>query len=115
MFPDNKTDALVIVEKGRHVERVFACIILNMRTKTLLPIICSHVAVGSTVHTNKHKIYSALGKIGFIHSILFQLQNGKLQLQNEKLQLQNEKLQFQNENFQFQNENFQFQKKMFQK
>ncbi|KAI5151650.1 hypothetical protein ENBRE01_2286 [Enteropsectra breve] len=58
----NKTDALVIVELNRRVNRVFACIIPDKRAKTMIHIILSQVASNSKIYTDEHKSYGKLGE-----------------------------------------------------
>ncbi len=66
--PDNRTDALVIVEvNNRFVVRVFARIIPDKCATTMLPIICSQVLSGSVIHTDEHRSYGQLVGLGFVH------------------------------------------------
>ncbi|KCZ79109.1 hypothetical protein H312_03508, partial [Anncaliia algerae PRA339] len=66
--PQNKTDALCIVEVGNQITRAFATIIENKKSEYIMPIICSQVASGSIVWTDEHKSYASLYKNGFIHN-----------------------------------------------
>jgi transposase-like protein len=65
--PHNKTDALCIVEYEYNIMRAFACFIENKKASTILPIICANVASNSIIHADKHKSYSSLSNIGFLH------------------------------------------------
>jgi transposase-like protein len=65
--PENKTDALLIVECDPHVKRVMAVTIPDKRAATILPIIISNVVSGSTIYTDEHRSYSALSTFGFEH------------------------------------------------
>lgn len=63
----NRTDALVIVEIREHISRVFACIIPNKKSETLIPIIKNNVTRGSIIHTDELKSYLPLCNLGFQH------------------------------------------------
>lgn len=65
--PDNKTDALVIVECVPHVVRVLAKVIPDKCASTILPIVIANVVSGSTIFTDEHRSYSALTSLGFEH------------------------------------------------
>ncbi|KCZ78483.1 hypothetical protein H311_00483, partial [Anncaliia algerae PRA109] len=56
--PENRTDALVIVECTIKIDRVFAKVIPNKEANTIVPIICENVAAGTTIFTDEHKSYS---------------------------------------------------------
>lgn len=65
--PQNKTDALCIVEYENRITRAFACVIQDKKSSTIIPLICDNVASNSIIHTDEHKSYSSLNNIGFIH------------------------------------------------
>lgn len=65
--PENRTDALVIVECSPHISRVWAEVIPNKQKETILPIICNHVVNGSVIHTDEHRTYRCLNSNGFLH------------------------------------------------
>ncbi|KAG0438059.1 hypothetical protein DMUE_3331 [Dictyocoela muelleri] len=58
--PENKTDALCIIEFENESKRVFATIINDKIELTIVPIICSQVASNSTIWTDEHRAYSNL-------------------------------------------------------
>ncbi|KAI5151227.1 hypothetical protein ENBRE01_1986 [Enteropsectra breve] len=62
-YPLNKTDALVIVEHFRRINRVFECVIPNKRAETLIPSILSQVATNSKIYTDEHKSYGRLNEL----------------------------------------------------
>ncbi|KCZ79073.1 hypothetical protein H312_03543 [Anncaliia algerae PRA339] len=70
--PNNKTDALSIVECNNGILRAFACIIPNKESNTILPIISNQVASGSIIWTDEHRSYSRLSQKGFIHGTVCQ-------------------------------------------
>ena len=45
---------------------------------TLVPIICSQVASGSTIHTDEHRSYSNLSSFGYVHERITQKYNSVL-------------------------------------
>lgn len=60
--PDNRTDALCIVEVKNGITRAFACTIPNKKAETLIPIILRQVAASSTIWSDEHKSYASLYK-----------------------------------------------------
>lgn len=66
--PENRTDALCIVECNPKITRCWAEIIEDKRATTIIPILFNRVVPGSTVHTDEHKSYKALSRVGFVHS-----------------------------------------------
>jgi transposase-like protein len=69
--PNNKTDALCIVEFEHNIKRAFACVIEDKRASTIIPIICANITSNATRHTDEHKSYSSLNYIGFVHDTFF--------------------------------------------
>ncbi|KCZ77779.1 hypothetical protein H311_01206 [Anncaliia algerae PRA109] len=69
-LPQNKTDALCIVEVGNQITRAFATVIENKKSEHIMPIICSQVASGSIVWTDEHKSYASSYKNSFIYNIV---------------------------------------------
>lgn len=65
--PHNHTDVLCIAEVNVGITRVWAEIIANKESRTIIPIICEHVISGSSIHTDEHKSYKALVRNGFLH------------------------------------------------
>lgn len=65
--PDNRTDALVIVEVRSSVSRVFAKVIPNKKAETIIPLICNNVISGSTIYTDEHRAYYSLTSNGYVH------------------------------------------------
>ncbi|KCZ80230.1 hypothetical protein H312_02380 [Anncaliia algerae PRA339] len=65
--PENKSDALCIIEFRDKITRVYCTLIENKKAETIIPIICNQVASGSKIWTDEHKSYSSLSKNGFIH------------------------------------------------
>jgi transposase-like protein len=65
--PTNKTDALCIVEFSNNITRVFATVIPNKSSATLIPIICEQVAPNSIIWTDEHRSYSCLSSFNFTH------------------------------------------------
>lgn len=65
--PENRTDALCIVECSPHIIRVWAQTIADKRALTILPIIVDRVLPGSLIYTDEHRSYTSLSKIGFLH------------------------------------------------
>jgi transposase-like protein len=68
--PANKTDAICIVEINETsdaIDRVWAEVIPNKQSSTLIPIINDHVQEFSTVHTDELKSYLALRKLNYNH------------------------------------------------
>ncbi|KCZ80046.1 hypothetical protein H312_02564 [Anncaliia algerae PRA339] len=61
--PENRTDALVIVECTDKIDHVFAKVIPNKEANTIVPIICENVAAGTIIFTDEHKGYSSLVKM----------------------------------------------------
>ncbi|KCZ80069.1 hypothetical protein H312_02525 [Anncaliia algerae PRA339] len=51
---------------------VYAETIPNKSKNIILPIICKRVIPGTTIHTDEHKTYSILSKIGFLHNSVCQ-------------------------------------------
>ncbi|KAG0419256.1 hypothetical protein EQH57_0551 [Dictyocoela roeselum] len=58
--PENKTDALCIIEYENEIKRVFACVIENKLELTIVPILCSQVAANSIIWTDEHGAYANL-------------------------------------------------------
>lgn len=68
--PTNRSDAICIAEVDvatKKVTRMWAEVIPNKESATLLPIIKSHVLEYSTIHTDEHKSYTCLNKHNFTH------------------------------------------------
>lgn len=65
--PENRTDVLCIVECTDRIKRVYATCIENKSAQIILPIICSQVYTGSTIHTDDARVYQALSRMGFVH------------------------------------------------
>lgn len=65
--PTNRTDSISIIEFGSFTTRVFAKVIPNKESATLIPIICSQVAANSTIWTDEHRSYSCLSRFNFQH------------------------------------------------
>lgn len=64
----NRTDAICIVEViNGSINKVWAEVIINKSIKTIMPIICDRVVVGSTIYTDEHRTYFALPRFGFLH------------------------------------------------
>ncbi|KCZ78953.1 hypothetical protein H311_00006 [Anncaliia algerae PRA109] len=70
-LPLNKTDALVIVEVNNIVSQIYSEVIENKKKETIMPIICDQVVTGAEIHTDEHKSYNALGKMGYIHKNVY--------------------------------------------
>ncbi|MGL5706893.1 MAG: transposase, partial [Aeromonas sp.] len=66
--PNNRTDALCVVEVSSGIQRVFATIIPDKKAQTLVPIICSQVASNSIIWTDEHRSYSSLSCYDFTHN-----------------------------------------------
>ncbi|KAG0430428.1 hypothetical protein DMUE_5661 [Dictyocoela muelleri] len=58
--PENKTDALCIIEYENEIKRVFACVIDNKLELTIVPILCSKVAANSIIWSDEHGAYANL-------------------------------------------------------
>jgi transposase-like protein len=69
--PENKTDALCIIEYDTSITRAFSCVISDKKASTFLPIICEKVERGSIIHTDEHKSYSKLNHLGFVHNTVY--------------------------------------------
>lgn len=65
--PNNKTNAICIIEFKDEIRRVFAKVIQDKKQETLIPIICSQVESNSVIWTDEHRSYSCLRNFGFIH------------------------------------------------
>lgn len=65
--PENKTDAISIVECINGITRAYAQVIPNKEAATLIPIICSQVAPYSVIWTDEHRSYSRLRNFDFFH------------------------------------------------
>ncbi|KAG0442627.1 hypothetical protein DMUE_0130 [Dictyocoela muelleri] len=65
--PQNKTDALVIIEYNDVIKRVFACTINAKTEEYIVPIICSQVASNSTIWTDEHGAYHNLKDFNYDH------------------------------------------------
>ncbi|KAG0420347.1 hypothetical protein EQH57_0186 [Dictyocoela roeselum] len=65
--PENRTDALCIIEFYGEIKRVFACIIDNKEEETIVPIICSQVACNTTIWTDEHGAYANLEDYNYVH------------------------------------------------
>lgn len=65
--PNNRTDALCIVEVNNGISRAFAQIIPNKEANSIIPIICGQVIAGSTIWSDEHKSYMKLGLKGYSH------------------------------------------------
>ena len=67
--PDNKTDALCMVEVDQdgHITRVFAKVISDKRAETIIPLIIRNAVYGSTIYTDEHPSYRSLSSYGFKH------------------------------------------------
>lgn len=65
--PNNKTDAICIIEFSDKIERVFACVIPNKKSETMIPIITQNVANGSKIWTDEHRSYQILRDYNYIH------------------------------------------------
>jgi hypothetical protein len=55
--PDNRADAIYIVEIRPHNRRIWAEVIKNKTVETILPIILNNVLPNSTIHTDEHMPY----------------------------------------------------------
>ncbi|KCZ76572.1 hypothetical protein H311_02427 [Anncaliia algerae PRA109] len=66
----NKTDALCIVETKDKITRVFAQVIPDKKSSTIIRIICAQVVPGAIIWTDEHKSYVSLANNGFIHQSL---------------------------------------------
>jgi transposase-like protein len=66
--PTNRTDALCIIEYAQNITRVFASVISDKTSATMIPIICSQVAPNSIIWTDEHRSYSCLSSFNFIHN-----------------------------------------------
>lgn len=66
--PENKTDALTMVEVSEGItKRAFIYIIPNKKIETIIPIIINNVFAGSTIFTDEHLTYQVLTRYGFVH------------------------------------------------
>ncbi|KAG0436289.1 hypothetical protein DMUE_4296 [Dictyocoela muelleri] len=65
--PNNRTDALFIVETMGRTTRMFARVIPDKKARAILPIICEQVVPGSIIHTDEHRSYRQLTQNGFEH------------------------------------------------
>ncbi|KAG0441075.1 hypothetical protein DMUE_1312 [Dictyocoela muelleri] len=65
--PQNRTDALCIVECIGGIQRAYACIISDKKMETIVPIINNVVTPGSIIWTDEHRSYSRLSD-NFEHS-----------------------------------------------
>ncbi|KCZ76670.1 hypothetical protein H311_02327 [Anncaliia algerae PRA109] len=65
--PQNRTDALCIIEYDGKITRAFAKVIANKEANTILPIIFSQVQPFSKIHTDEHRSYSKLSTLGYDH------------------------------------------------
>ena len=61
---EGKTPVAGIVERRG---RIVACKVMNVRAKTLLPILRDSVARGSTVYTDELGSYNQVGRLGYRH------------------------------------------------
>ncbi|KAG0438117.1 hypothetical protein DMUE_3290 [Dictyocoela muelleri] len=58
--PENKTDALCIIDYENEIKRVFACVIDNKLELTIVPILCSQVAANSIIWSDEPGAYANL-------------------------------------------------------
>ncbi len=58
--PDNRTDALCIVEIGVGITRVFATVIPDKKQETMIPYILDQVVAGFHVWIDEHRSYRCL-------------------------------------------------------
>lgn len=65
--PNNKTDALCIVEFDNYITNAYSCVINDKKASTIIPIIQSHVKEGSIIWSDEHKSYSSLNSLGYVH------------------------------------------------
>lgn len=68
--PNNRTDALCIVECMPKIQKVWAQIIPDKRAVTIVPIICDRVIENSIIHTDEHRSYTCLSDQGFTHNTI---------------------------------------------
>lgn len=66
--PNNKTDALCIVETIGSITKCYAEIINDKKMSTILPIIIKHVSANSVIHTDEHGAYCKLKDYFLEHS-----------------------------------------------
>ncbi|KAG0441742.1 hypothetical protein DMUE_0827 [Dictyocoela muelleri] len=65
--PENRTDALCIIEVGSRILRVFATVIPDKKSESLVPIIMKQVAPNSKIWTDEHRSYSCLNRLNYNH------------------------------------------------
>ncbi|KCZ78048.1 hypothetical protein H311_00932 [Anncaliia algerae PRA109] len=65
--PNNRTDALCIVECSNGIRKAFATCINDKKASTIIPIITRQVAANSKIWTDEHRSYRSLFELGFNH------------------------------------------------